>query len=91
LTAGKDNVPRASLDARILTVHKLKVLSRNLDHHTPTLKFYWLTHINTHPCTTTRSYTNRVKVCMRRKARTSITVPGKVHTSINASNTLSGQ
>ena len=31
---------------------------------------------NTHPSTTTSTYTTRVKLCTGRKARTSITVPG---------------
>ena len=37
-TASEDDVSRASLHSRTLTVHKLKVLQRNHDHHSPTLK-----------------------------------------------------
>ena len=38
-TASKDDVPKASLQSRTLTVLKLKVLSRNHDHHSRTLRF----------------------------------------------------
>ena len=35
----EDDVPRASLHSRTLPVHKLKVLLRNYDYLSPTLKF----------------------------------------------------
>ena len=45
---------------------------------------------NTHPHTTTSTYTTIVKLCTGREARKSITVPETVHTGINASNMPSG-
>ena len=52
-TASEDDVPRASLHSRTLTVHELKVLSRNHDHHSPTLKFLMT---DTHKYTSLHNY-----------------------------------
>ena len=44
MTASNDDVPRASLQGRTLTVPMLKVLLQNCDHHSPTVKFKYHTH-----------------------------------------------
>ena len=72
--ASKHDAPRASLHSRALTVPKLKVLLQNHDHHSP---IFVNSHIyNTHPHTTTCTYTIRVNLSTAKEARTNIMVPG---------------